>query len=123
MNRPPPRSNRLAPPFPYPTLFRSVGRVVQEPAVDQHGRAGIEPQQLGDDPIAHAAFDLVTTETPRCAAGVAHAGIGEAVGLAVEPVHAVHHETVPALVRRSEEHTSELQSLMRISYAVFCLKK
>src|SRR3546814_3499249 len=32
--------------------------------------------------------------------------------------------TAPALaVRRSEEHTSELQSLMRISYAVFCLKK
>src|SRR3546814_8374982 len=28
-----------------------------------------------------------------------------------------------ALLRRSEEHTSELQSLMRISYAVFCLKK
>src|SRR3546814_9141447 len=31
--------------------------------------------------------------------------------------------TDPALVARSEEHTSELQSLMRISYAVFCLKK
>src|SRR3546814_10227948 len=30
---------------------------------------------------------------------------------------------VPTLVHRSEEHTSELQSLMRISYAVFCLKK
>src|SRR3546814_9267342 len=29
----------------------------------------------------------------------------------------------PALLQRSEEHTSELQSLMRISYAVFCLKK
>src|SRR3546814_7163396 len=29
----------------------------------------------------------------------------------------------PAFIRRSEEHTSELQSLMRISYAVFCLKK
>src|SRR3546814_3167323 len=29
----------------------------------------------------------------------------------------------PVLVRRSEEHTSEFQSLMRISYAVFCLKK
>src|SRR3546814_9498692 len=29
----------------------------------------------------------------------------------------------PAMVERSEEHTSELQSLMRISYAVFCLKK
>src|SRR3546814_3340154 len=31
--------------------------------------------------------------------------------------------TAPYLVTRSEEHTSELQSLMRISYAVFCLKK
>src|SRR3546814_6878303 len=30
---------------------------------------------------------------------------------------------VPALIARSEEHTSELQSLMRISYAVFCLQK
>src|SRR3546814_3858410 len=34
-------------------------------------------------------------------------------------VLALHHDTG----RRSEEHTSELQSLMRISYAVFCLKK
>src|SRR3546814_8166483 len=32
-------------------------------------------------------------------------------------------ERWPTLARRSEEHTSELQSLMRISYAVFCLKK
>src|SRR3546814_7786463 len=31
--------------------------------------------------------------------------------------------SLPGLKRRSEEHTSELQSLMRISYAVFCLKK
>src|SRR3546814_10215668 len=31
--------------------------------------------------------------------------------------------TMKAIVPRSEEHTSELQSLMRISYAVFCLKK
>src|SRR3546814_5898453 len=30
---------------------------------------------------------------------------------------------IPNLATRSEEHTSELQSLMRISYAVFCLKK
>src|SRR3546814_1040420 len=38
--------------------------------------------------------------------------------LADQPVHLVHVAT-----DRSEEHTSELQSLMRISYAVFCLKK
>src|SRR3546814_3840205 len=33
------------------------------------------------------------------------------------------HQPLPSGRRRSEEHTSELQSLMRISYAVFCLKK
>src|SRR3546814_5968717 len=39
------------------------------------------------------------------------------------PVGRVDRKTAPDHVRRSEEHTSELQSLMRISYAVFCLKK
>src|SRR3546814_1177332 len=34
-----------------------------------------------------------------------------------------HSEPEPHVDNRSEEHTSELQSLMRISYAVFCLKK
>src|SRR3546814_1847421 len=33
------------------------------------------------------------------------------------------NDSIPAQAARSEEHTSELQSLMRISYAVFCLKK
>src|SRR3546814_8928620 len=72
-----------------------------------------------------------------------HVGFGEAVGLGVElgmrldrleaerveigfqvAAHAVgpdQHEGADGI--RSEEHTSELQSLMRISYAVFCLKK
>src|SRR3546814_4818043 len=36
--------------------------------------------------------------------------------------HFPHHPVMPGVLR-SEEHTSELQSLMRISYAVFCLKK
>src|SRR3546814_4602570 len=41
-----------------------------------------------------------------------------------EQVHnAIEEATVLLFVVRSEEHTSELQSLMRISYAVFCLKK
>src|SRR3546814_5394479 len=43
-------------------------------------------------------------------------GIGGAPGRRVEIEHRIDN-------RRSEEHTSELQSLMRISYAVFCLKK
>src|SRR3546814_7711111 len=37
--------------------------------------------------------------------------------------HALHPQRTPPIQLRSEEHTSELQSLMRISYAVFCLKK
>src|SRR3546814_4231790 len=52
-----------------------------------------------------------------------------ALHVAGEAAHAVvhHHdvglEALDQVVQRSEEHTSELQSLMRISYAVFCLKK
>src|SRR3546814_7165314 len=44
-------------------------------------------------------------------------------GMAVEPVPASRPQTIGAAGGRSEEHTSELQSLMRTSYAVFCLKK
>src|SRR3546814_9124125 len=40
-----------------------------------------------------------------------------------EDRHRLRHPTEVREARRSEEHTSELQSLMRISYAVFCLKK
>src|SRR3546814_989112 len=48
----------------------------------------------------------------------------EVHGIGRENTGAVHHPGVAADTReRSEEHTSELQSLMRISYAVFCLKK
>src|SRR3546814_2099609 len=42
--------------------------------------------------------------------------------LSFQPVRKIHH-TASRHSTRSEEHTSELQSLMRISYAVFCLKK
>src|SRR3546814_7032709 len=47
-------------------------------------------------------------------------------GAAISAAHAVaaaRAHLAPRRVLRSEEHTSELQSLMRISYAVFCLKK
>src|SRR3546814_5416140 len=50
--------------------------------------------------------------------GRALSAIGEADQLAT-----IERQSMLCLVRRSEEHTSELQSLMRISYAVFCLKK
>src|SRR3546814_1826490 len=57
----------------------------------------------------------------------------EAGAIRTRRIHRYHHGTRPQMKRaclsetgtpvRSEEHTSELQSLMRISYAVFCLKK
>src|SRR3546814_6809347 len=44
------------------------------------------------------------------------------IALVVNDKHDIHHVHDRGYVERSEEHTSELQSLMRISYAVFCLK-
>src|SRR3546814_10067104 len=45
------------------------------------------------------------------------------VGIPMAPIRSVSASFEIAWQQRSEEHTSELQSLMRISYAVFCLKK
>src|SRR3546814_1979337 len=50
-------------------------------------------------------------------------GLPAALNFSVRPVSTPSADDRPAFCARSEEHTSELQSLMRISYAVFCLKK
>src|SRR3546814_2203067 len=55
-----------------------------------------------------------------------HESIARAGGVLRQRFHHARHidwRPIIAVLRRSEEHTSELQSLMRISYAVFCLKK
>src|SRR3546814_4174709 len=57
---------------------------------------------------------------PKPARGLGHS---VTIHMAGEIACADLGDKVPALAGRSEEHTSELQSLMRISYAVFCLKK
>src|SRR3546814_1326671 len=96
MIRRPPRSTRTDTLFPYTTLFRSV----------------IMPAKAGISSNG---------KTPACA-GVTILG---------ERFYGYHPPISPRRPRRarhrgqprSEEHTSELQSLMRISYAVFCLKK
>src|SRR3546814_1918505 len=53
--------------------------------------------------------------------------VGNNIGRGAQPFRLgadiLDHLRLARLVARSEEHTSELQSLMRISYAVFCLKK
>src|SRR3546814_8393811 len=75
-----------------------------------------------------APVDEGAGHTAELAASIGH--VEEAVdllasGSAVAHVEFIDHEVVDLGDRgeRSEEHTSELQSLMRISYAVFCLKK
>src|SRR3546814_6382325 len=100
MIRRPPRSTRTDTLFPYTTLFRSA--VLSIDAVM----------------IAAMRYDI----RARCASVSGHAAAGE--GSADEKRGATPGRKAPASSRkRSEEHTSELQSLMRISYAVFCLKK
>src|SRR3546814_7481116 len=96
MIRRPPRSTRTDTLFPYTTLFRSVHTSYAQ-AVASTGRLSSNDPNLQNIPVR--------TEEGRKIrkAFVAEEGF--------------------VLLSRSEEHTSELQSLMRISYAVFCLKK
>src|SRR3546814_5524187 len=100
MIRRPPRSTRTDTLFPYTTLFRSVRR---------------HRQQVG----AILAACQRQFEFKRLAVLQCHA-FGHQRQMLV--IRVLTHFVVKTFAR-SEEHTSELQSLMRISYAVFCLKK
>src|SRR3546814_4801273 len=98
MKRRPPRSTRTDTLFPYPTLFRSGGRSLPGPASPGGSMT------RSDDLVLRRVNPLTK--------------------LVVAILYVVLVTVVfDPLVQRSEEHTSELQSLMRISYAVFCLKK
>src|SRR3546814_9391527 len=150
MIRRPPGSTRTDTLFPYTTLFRSAGTrlgVALAPPVGQvedtrqvvrlllggaelhdHRRDHVDPE--GHQPRRAGGGALLLEDVPlhRQPAGPAvlrrpvdaepaalrQRGLPADVVVAGEP---------PAALDRSEEHTSELQSLMRISYAVFCLKK
>src|SRR3546814_5933003 len=102
MIRRPPRSTRTDTLFPYTTLFRSIG-------VFEQGDGTTQNYQLswgngGDGPLQIVVGGNYVKQ---------------------DPINAVDRaiSRFPAPYARSEEHTSELQSLMRISYAVLCLKK
>src|SRR3546814_2374873 len=103
MIRRPPRSTRTDTLFPYTTLFRSTLARRRRHIAD--GDGSVVAVGILLPPLA---FELIQVEA-------------QALGLHHQPVDAV--ERALHLTERSEEHTSELQSLMRISYAVFCLKK
>src|SRR3546814_10835738 len=107
MLRPPPSFTRTDTLFPYTTLFRSRGYSRR-----RQGRGRRNPGRgLG------AAGDARRWRYAGCA-GTKAAGSAGRAGFGARRTAATLRCTA-----RSEEHTSELQSLMRISYAVFCLKK
>src|SRR3546814_4911599 len=100
MIRRPPRSTRTDTLFPYTTLFRSTSWQCAHHCA---------PAARRTRSANGAAFSKPTSRSPRRSSG--------------EPLKNSVAGGPMMPKRRSEEHTSELQSLMRISYAVFCLKK
>src|SRR3546814_1756972 len=82
---------------------------------------GVERWKVGcrHRETARAGENPERIDLPRLVAEPFHGMCGSAV---VEQDR-LHHDAGRRRLERSEEHTSELQSLMRISYAVFCLKK
>src|SRR3546814_1680532 len=101
MIRRPPRSIRTDTLLPYTTLFRSRA----QPSITQATSAG-SVGEMGLNTISEAT-DWVLAQ------GLSESTAGPRLA----------RDRRVAAATRSEEHTSELQSLMRISYAVFCLKK
>src|SRR3546814_6868371 len=105
MIRRPPRSTRTDTLFPYTTLFRS---------------ALLNPGTATSTPYDGAGWrvDLEKAKSRR------RLGLPIFFSMLQQPCPPFGRRVFYfRLARRSEEHTSELQSLMRISYAVFCLKK
>src|SRR3546814_5595128 len=105
MIRRPPRSTRTDTLFPYTTLFRSLEHLLWRLFNEDEIRV-TEPQQMSRGcrcTIEH--IRSVLSRFPQ------------------EERIDMRGDDGLITVDRSEEHTSELQSLMRISYAVFCLKK
>src|SRR3546814_6139557 len=117
MVRRPPRSKRIATLFPCTTLFRSHVPVARAEMLNEAVQVAMEHAQPGDVVLlspACASFDQFRDFERR----------GECFRQIVGALTGGSDDDRKALARgRSEEHTSELQSLMRISYAVFCLKK
>src|SRR3546814_6004130 len=104
MLRRPPRSTRTDTLFPYTTLFRSV-----RCAPNKFHR-----------PVPICCYSPASQND-----ATALMSQGDRNSLAAEGASPAQQDDIAALAKggRSEEHTSELQSLMRISYAVFCLQK
>src|SRR3546814_7372844 len=108
MIRRPPRSTRTDTLFPYTTLFRSVRLLPRSVQFAGQIRPALRRKSSHYSQLCRRA---------RIGGGLSHSIMDNTRSMP-------YLNPVPTIAEsRSEEHTSELQSLMRISYAVFCLKK
>src|SRR3546814_3801824 len=147
MIRLPPNSTRTDTLFPYSTLFRSRAEALQPDLIALHRNGEIAPRELDAAAQAVAAIREVQRQAAPNAVREGPAVISRVLDRrkVVGAIRVVGSRDGGAggvgkldrragidggdrrdqrrAARRSEEHTSELQSLMRISYAVFCLKK
>src|SRR3546814_7272227 len=124
MIRRPPRSTRTDTLFPYTTLFRSdqgiaIGCIQSFRGMGDRIESGCDRQFDGE---GQREVDVVENDLRQYSGRTLRRfssldGLAEDRGRLGSGVGRGYHDL------RSEEHTSELQSLMRISYAVFCLKK
>src|SRR3546814_4112548 len=114
MCRDPPISTRTATLFPYPTLFRSRFHCWRK-FWNTHDALVVR----WCSPVIMAMYWSGNRHYGPAARAMASAGDDQTERLSTARSPSLGLASAP----RSEEHTSELQSLMRISYAVFCLKK
>src|SRR3546814_10101207 len=110
MIRRPPRSTRTDTLFPYTTLFRSIRLHAQAGNPLRRGLGHVEPLFLRIEADFVGEVEAVGHHTSALVVDQDDRSVGQITADRIAPRI------------RSEEHTSELQSLMRISYAVFCLK-
>src|SRR3546814_2023716 len=108
MIRRPPRSTRTDTRFPYTTLVRSAWNNMSPKHHNVRIIIAKACQANVSRRVGVSSFDCMTFI--GCTSGGVALGLNEDI-------------SIPSSGSRSEEHTSELKSLMRISYAVFCLKK
>src|SRR3546814_1327650 len=116
MIRRPPRSTRTDTLFPYTTLFRSLDAAQRALARAPDSRAALAESGIAEYWLGYYHFEQHRLDDAR-----RH---WQAYLASSERLVQLQPDNPKWMVElRSEEHTSELQSLMRISYAVFCLKK
>src|SRR3546814_9845723 len=115
MTRRPPGSTRTDTHFPVTTLFRSS---ITAPSLSLRARAGTRALSASSRAASRKSLAFLPSLSLWMKTAWARDQAAPSLALIL-----ARRYWPPKIMARSEEHTSELQSLMRISYAVFCLKK